>query len=101
MAKGRQLPTRRRIPQAIVDQLLEYAPGWIHTIGKVGAPPKTGEKEAYDVRSRLAAAKTGLDLFSKLAIDGDVGEAGKALLDKLNKLQDDADAADDPRTPTD
>ena len=90
MAKGRNKPTRRLIPQAIVDQLLSYAPGWIDTVGVVGAAPKKGENEPYDTRARIAAAKIGLDLFSKLAVDGDVNAAGKALLDKLNELEDEA-----------
>lgn len=91
MATGRSKPTRRLIPQAIVEQLLGYAPGWIDTVGAVGAAPKKGEKEAYDTRSRLAAAKIGLDLFSRVAVDGDVNAAGKALLDKLNELEDEAE----------
>jgi hypothetical protein len=90
----------------IQKKLEEYAPGWLDTLGELGAPPdNTGGKTKPSVAPnvRAQAAKVGLDLYSKMVGPGGAVPKGKALIEALAAARngdqpddDESDGLDNP-----
>ncbi len=94
--------------EEIANLIVEYVPGWLKTIGDIGAPPdgdqadRKGQAKYAAPNVRAQAAKIGLDLFSKMVGDGEAPK-GKELLAKLKQAREmkegDLGQLDDPAGP--
>jgi hypothetical protein len=96
-------PLKEKISRIILENIGDYIPGWLETLGKLGAPPKAGVKQVVDGRTRVTAAKTGMDLVSKLLPDVASGAGGQSLLEKLSRAErlTDTEPAEGGDWPTD
>ncbi len=85
---GRSKPSddlKTRIARVVLEEGIRYLPGWLETLGKMGAPPKKGEA-VLDPRSRVSAAKTGVDFVTKFIGDAGASAAGEQLLRRLEEV---------------
>ncbi|KKL08195.1 hypothetical protein LCGC14_2578250, partial [marine sediment metagenome] len=76
---------KTRIAEIVLQSAIPYLPGWMETLGKLGSPPEKGEP-IIDPRSRVSAAKTGVDFVTKFIGDAGASAAGKDLLEELEKI---------------
>ena len=79
-------PLKQAIARVVLSQAVEYLPGCIETLGRIGSPPKKGEA-AVDAKSRVSAAKTLVDFVTKFIGDAGATEAGSGLLGELAKME--------------
>src|SRR3990167_3193890 len=79
-------PLKQAIARVVLSQAVDYLPGCIETLGRIGSPPKQGEA-AVDAKSRVSAAKTLVDFVTKLIGDAGATEAGSGLLGELAKME--------------
>ena len=85
---GRSKPSddlKARIARVVLEEGIKYLPGWLETLGNMGAPPKKGDP-VMDPRSRVSAAKTGVDFVTKFIGDAGASAAGEKLLKELEKV---------------
>jgi len=76
---------KTRIARIVLEEAIPYLPGWMETLGKLGAPPEKGEA-VIDPRSRVSAAKTGVDFVTKFIGDAGASAAGEKLLRRLEEV---------------
>jgi hypothetical protein len=81
---------KEQIARAILANAVEYIPGWIETLGKTGSPRKKGQQDVVSAQTRVQAARTGMDLVSKLLPDMGATGSGEELLRKLGQIEQDA-----------
>ncbi|HLA81853.1 MAG TPA: hypothetical protein VJP78_09615 [Thermoleophilia bacterium] len=79
-------PLKQAIARVVLSQAVDYLPGCIETLGRIGSPPKQGEA-AVDAKSRVSAAKTLVDFVTKFIGDAGATEAGSGLLGELAKME--------------
>ena len=79
-------PLKQAIARVVLSQAVDYLPGCIETLGRIGSPPKKGEA-AVDAKSRVSAAKTLVDFVTKFIGDAGATEAGSGLLGELAKME--------------
>jgi len=79
-------PLKQAIARVVLSQAVEYLPGCIETLGRIGSPPKKGET-LVDAKSRVSAAKTLVDFVTKFIGDAGATEAGSGLLGELAKME--------------
>ena len=85
---GRSKPSddlKARIARVVLEEGIKYLPGWLETLGQMGAPPEK-DKPVIDPRSRVSAAKTGVDFVTKFIGDAGASAAGEKLLKELEKV---------------
>ncbi len=100
MARAKD-PLKENISRIILQNIGNYIPGWLQTLGELGAPTKAGKKELVDGRTRVQAAKTGMDIVNKLLPDVGSSSGGEELLRRLRRagqLTDTEPAAGGDRT---
>ena len=76
---------KTRIARVVLEEAIAYLPGWLETLGKMGSPPKKGDP-VMDPRSRVSAAKTGVDFVTKFIGDAGASAAGEQLLRRLEEV---------------
>src|SRR3990167_5200249 len=79
-------PLKQAIARVVLSQAVDYLPGCIETLGRIGSPPNKGEA-AVDAKSRVSAAKTLVDFVTKFIGDAGATEAGSGLLGELAKME--------------
>ena len=76
---------KTRIARIVLEEAAGYLPGWLETLGVLGSPPKKGAP-VIDPRSRVSAAKTGVDFVTKFIGDAGASAAGEQLLRRLEEV---------------
>lgn len=96
-------PLKEKISNIILENIGKYIPGWLETLGKLGAPPKGKSPLVVDGKTRVAAAKTGMDLVNKLLPDVGSSSGGEELLKGLRRAGQlaDTERAEDGDRPSD
>src|SRR3989304_3372634 len=94
-------PLKQAIARVVLSQAVDYLPGCIETLGRIGSPPKKGQA-VVDAKSRVSAAKTLVDFVTKFIGDAGATEAGSGLLGELAKMEKAAEryAGDDDSGPS-
>lgn len=87
--------TTEMLKQQLIDSLMTAAIGhvgeWIHTLGSSGSM----KNKKINPAARVTAAKTGIDLVTKLVTMGGASYTGEALLDELAALETTPPMTDD------
>ena len=91
---------RQELIDKIMASALNHIEQWIATLGSVGSM----RNKHVQPTARVAAAKTGIDLVTKLITMGGASVAGEELLKQLGELEfagaaAEADEEDDSATP--
>lgn len=76
-------PLKEKVSRIILENIGDYIPGWLQTLGELGAPPRARSKLTVDAKTRVSAAKTGMDIVNKLLPDVSESAGRQALLEKL------------------
>jgi hypothetical protein len=78
---------KEQIARAILSNAVGFIPGWMQTLGQTGAPRKKGAPEVVPPQTRVQAARTGMELVSKLLPDMGATGSGEELLRKLGQIE--------------